>query len=132
MEPRSVLVVEDEPLLRELMAAALESRGFIAFHGGGGRRQAGLSAQRSRWRHHRRRPWRGTKWLRLGNVFGAWSSRCRSSFLTNLPDPRFADRDAEGIGSGIAYLRKSRSAISMPAWRPWMQPCGGLRCRLAP
>jgi len=108
MEPRSVLVVEDEPLLRELMAAALESRGFIAF--------TAATAADAKRAFQRNDPdgviidvdlGMGPNGFDLADVLRRLVPQVPIVFLTNLPDPRFADRDAEGIGSGIAYLRKS-------------------------
>lgn len=108
MEPRSVLLVEDEPLLRELLATALESRGFFV-HTAANAADAKRAFQRSD-------PdgvvidvdlGMGPNGFDLAEVLRRLTPEVPILFLTNLPDPRFADRDAEGMPSGIAYLRKA-------------------------
>lgn len=108
MEPRSVLVVEDEPLLRELIAAALETRGFVAY--------TAATAADAKRAFQRNDPdgliididlGMGPNGFDLADVLRRMTPDVPILFLTNLPDPRFADRDADGIPSGISYLRKA-------------------------
>jgi len=108
MEPRSVLLVEDEPLLRELIAAALELRGFIV--------HTAATAADGKRSFQRNDPdgviidvdlGMGPNGFDLADVLRRLTPDVPIVFLTNLPDPRFADRDADGMPSGIAYLRKA-------------------------
>jgi DNA-binding NarL/FixJ family response regulator len=105
--PRSVLVVEDEPLLRELIVSALQERGFQVS-------AAGTPVDAARM-------FRvvdpdgvvmdielggGPNGFDLAETFLAEETGVAIVFLTNLPDPRFADRTATDLPPGIAYLRK--------------------------
>lgn len=108
METRSILVVEDEPLLRELVATALESRGFLV--------QTAATAADARRTFQRMDPDGVIIDVNLGpgpNGFDLAEALVRLRpevalvFLTNLPDPRFADRDVDGVPKGVWYLRKS-------------------------
>ena len=108
MEPRSVLVVEDEPLLRELMAAALEARGFIVY--------TAATAADAKRAFQRSDPdgviidvdlGMGPNGFDLADVLRRLTPEVPIVFLTNLPDPRFADREVDGMPQGIAYLRKA-------------------------
>lgn len=105
---RSVLVVEDDTLLRELIALALERHGFTV--------DTAASASDAQ------RVFRngdhdalvldvslgvGTNGFDLAESLRRTSPHVAIVFLTNLPDPRFADRASEEIPAGVAYLRKS-------------------------
>lgn len=105
---RSILVVEDDSLLRELVAVALESRGF--------RVVTAASAADARRAHHQVDPdglvldvdlGPGPSGFDLADALRRQTPHLPIVFLTNLPDPRFADRDPEGLPTGVAYLRKS-------------------------
>lgn len=107
-EFRSVLIVEDEALLRDLMAAALESRGFTV--------DTAATAADAKRAFRRADPdcvivdidlGAGPNGFDLAEVLVRLVPHLPVVFLTNLPDPRFADRDPDGLPSGVAYLRKS-------------------------
>lgn len=105
--PRSVLVVEDEPLLRDLIVGALTRRGFDVAAAGSAREATEL--------------FRGfdpdgivmdidlgpgPNGFDLAERFLEDETGVAIVFLTNLPDPRFAGRTANDLPPGIAYLRK--------------------------
>ncbi|MGI9117878.1 MAG: response regulator [Gaiellales bacterium] len=107
LSPRSVLVVEDEPLLRELIVTALETRGlevvaagspsdavraFRAVDPDGVVMDIDLGP--------------GPNGFDLAEQFVRRATGVAIVFLTNLPDPRFAGREADELPAGIAYLRK--------------------------
>jgi len=107
-ETRVVMVVEDEDLLRDLIARALEERGFTVH-------TAATAADA-------KRVFRGTdpdallvdvnlgagpNGFDLVDVLLTQAPYLAVVFLTNLPDPRFADRDSGALPKNIAYLRKS-------------------------
>jgi DNA-binding NarL/FixJ family response regulator len=105
---RSVLVVEDEDLLRDLLASALEKSGFHC--------DVAASAADARDVFERGDHDALVLDVNLGsgpNGFDFADFVIRRSpstaivFLTSLPDPRFAERDSKGLPKGIAYLRKS-------------------------
>lgn len=107
-EGRSVLIVEDDALLRELVAEALESRGF--------RVTTAATAADAMRAVHAADPDGALVDIDLGegpNGFDFAERMLKEYphtavvFLTNLPDPRFADRALDGLPRGIAYLRKS-------------------------
>ena len=108
MEGRSLLIVEDDALLRELVAGALESRGF--------RVTTAATAADAMRAVHVMDPDGALVDIDLGEGPTGFDFADRLLqqyphiaivFLTNLPDPRFADRDPNGLPRGIAYLRKS-------------------------
>lgn len=105
--PRSVLVVEDEPLLRELVVRALEGQGFEVV-------AAGTPSDAMR-------VFRavdpdavvmdidlgpGPNGFDLAEAFVDDDTGVAIVFLTNLPDPRFAGRTPGDLPAGVAYLRK--------------------------
>lgn len=105
---RSVLVVEDEALLRELIVTALEERGLDVV-------AAGTAADAAR-------AFRalnpdgivmdidlgvGPNGFDLAERFLADETGVAILFLTNLPDARFAGRTPDDLPPGIAYLRKN-------------------------
>lgn len=104
---RSVLVVEDEPLLRDLIASSLEARGLEVIAAG--------SASDAVRAFRTVDPDGVVMDIDLGpgpNGFDLAESFLEAEtgvaivFLTNLPDPRFAGRCSDSLPSGIAYLRK--------------------------
>jgi len=108
MESRSILVVEDEPLLRELIATALESRGFLI--------QTAATAADAKRAFQRVDPdgvvidvnlGPGPNGFDLAEALIRFRPEIAIVFLTNLPDPRFADRSPDGVPTGVWYLRKS-------------------------
>lgn len=106
---RSVLVVEDEPLLRDLYATALESHGFQAF--------TAASAADARRTFQQVQPDALLVDIHLGagqNGFDLAVDLRKQEpsicivFLTNITDPRFVSTDqAASIPSNVAYLKKS-------------------------
>ena len=107
-DSRSVLVVEDDGLLRDLIARALEGRGFVV--------ETAASAADAKRAFGRLDPDGAVIDIELGagpNGFDL-AEALRSAaphlpivFLTHLPDARFAERDPQTLPTGIAYLRKS-------------------------
>lgn len=104
---RSVLVVEDEPLLRELVASALRARGFDVV-------QAGTPSQ-ARQAFLESDPdavvmdvdlGPGPDGFELAEALLEHGTGAAVVFLTNLPDPRFAGRPADRLPPGVAYLNK--------------------------
>lgn len=105
---RLVLVVEDEPLLRELIGNALERRGFEVVTAG--------SPSEARRAFRATDPdgvvmdvdlGPGPNGFDLAEALLAASAGVGIVFLTNLPDPRFAGRAGNDLPRGVAYLRKS-------------------------
>lgn len=106
---RSVLVVEDDALLRELLASALERFDFVV--------ETAASSADARRAFERGdhdalvvdiELGAGPNGFDLADALLAKSPHTAVVFLTNLPDPRFADRDPTGLPAGVAYLRKSK------------------------
>lgn len=104
---RTVLVVEDEPLLRDLIVTALEQRGFAAVAAG-----SAIEAKRI---FRAMDPdgivmdidlGPGANGFDLAEMFMEAGTGVAIVFLTNLPDARFAGRDGASLPPGIAYLRK--------------------------
>lgn len=104
---RSILVVEDERLLRELIVAALQARGFEVF--------AASTAVNAARMFRAADPdgvvmdielGPGPNGFDLAEAFLKADTGVAIVFLTNLPDPRFAGRTASDLPPGIAYLRK--------------------------
>ena len=108
MFSRSVLVVEDYALMRELLAAALTARGFDVD-------TAASAAEASavfRDGDHDALVLDldlgdGPDGFAVAESLLARSPHTAVVFLTNLPDPRFADRDPADLPAGVAYLRKA-------------------------
>ena len=106
---RHVVVVEDEALLRDLIAKTLESNGFEVT-------TAANAADATRaFRAHD--PDAVVLDVELGagpNGFDFAESLHKTApdvgivFLTNLPDSRFAGREAKDLPKNISYLRKSQ------------------------
>ena len=105
--PRSVLVVEDESLLRELMSTALEARGFEVVAAG-----SPTDAVRA---FQALDPdgvvmdvdlGPGPNGFDLAERFVEAGTGVAIVVLTNLPDPRFSGRTPDDLPTGIAYLRK--------------------------
>lgn len=105
---RTVLVVEDDALLCELLASALEQRNFEVI--------TASSASEGRSLFHSANPdgllldvdlGPGPTGFDLAETLLANAPGVGVVFLTALPDPRFAGRARDELPSGIAYLRKS-------------------------
>jgi len=106
--PRSVLIVEDDALLRELIAVALERHGFLVETAA-----SAADAKRAFIRGDHDAvvldvslgP--GPNGFDLADALRSQVPHVAIVFLTNLPDSRFAERDPKGLPGGVAYLRKS-------------------------
>ena len=106
---RSVLVVEDDALLRDLVARSLEGAGLTV--------ETAATAADAKRAFVRMDPDAAVIDVELGpgpNGFDlATALRDRAPhlavvFLTNLPDPRFAARGSDEIAGPVSYLRKSQ------------------------
>jgi DNA-binding NarL/FixJ family response regulator len=111
MASRLVLVVEDDDLLRELIAAALDVRGYAV--------QTAANVVEAKKLFLASDPDGLVLDVDLGpgpNGFDFAAIARKEApgtgvvFLTQLPDPRFAVENEQGLPTGIAYLRKSALA----------------------
>lgn len=105
---RTVLVVEDDALLRELLASALGQRGFNV--------TVAASASQAREVFRATDPdgllldvdlGSGPNGFDLADTLLADAPGAGVVFLTALPDARFAGRARDDLPAGVAYLRKS-------------------------
>jgi DNA-binding NarL/FixJ family response regulator len=106
---RVILVVEDDPMTRVLLADMLESAGFIAV-------MAATAAQAQRL-FAARDPdaaildvdlGHGLNGFDLADAFHRRSPAIALLFLTHLPDSRFVSRASNSLPEGAAYLRKDQ------------------------
>ena len=106
---RTIVVVENESLLRDLIARSLESAGFQV--------STAANAADAKRAVKAADPDVCVVGIELGPGpngfdFAEYLSREAQDvgvvFLTNLPDPRFANRDQKTISQNQAYLRKSQ------------------------
>ena len=105
---RSVLLVEDEPLLRDLVASALEQRGYEVTTAGSvpdAVRAFRVADPDGVVMDVDLGP--GPNGFDLAESFIEQRPDLAVLFLTHLPDPRFAGRPVDGLPPGVAYLRKS-------------------------
>lgn len=109
MPGRSILVVEDDTLLRELLASSLEQRGFTV--------DTAANAADAKRAVRRADPdgclidvelGQGPNGFDLADLLRRERPHLAIVFLTNLPDARFADRAEGGLPAGVAYLRKTQ------------------------
>ena len=111
MTARIVLVVEDDDLLRELIATALEVRGYTV-------QTAGDISEAKRILRSVDPDGvvldidlgQGPTGFDFAQIVSKEAPGTGIVFLTQLPDPRFAPTDEHGMPTGIAYLRKSALA----------------------
>ena len=111
MSTRNVLVVEDDALLRELIATALESNGYAV-------QSAGDIAEAKRILRSTDPDGvvldidlgSGPTGFDFAQIISKESPGTGIVFLTQLPDPRFSPTDENGIPTGVAYIRKSALA----------------------
>ena len=111
MTARIVLVVEDDALLRELIATALEVRGYTV-------QTAGDISEAKRILRSVDPDGvvldidlgQGPTGFDFAQIVSKEAPGTGIVFLTQLPDPRFAPTDEHGMPTGIAYLRKSALA----------------------
>jgi DNA-binding NarL/FixJ family response regulator len=105
---RSVLVVEDDSFLRDLLSVALETNGFIV--------DTAASAAEAKRVFNRGDhdavildvslgP--GLNGFDLAQILRSQSPTVAVVFLTDLPDSRFAGKEPGELLPGIVYLRKS-------------------------
>lgn len=106
---RTIVVVENESLLRDLIARSLEAAGFHV--------STAANAADAKRAVKATDPDVCVVDIELGpgpNGFDFADYLSREApdvgvvFLTNLPDPRFADRDSKIVTQNQAYLRKSQ------------------------
>jgi DNA-binding NarL/FixJ family response regulator len=108
MDSRYVLIVEDDSLLRELLATALESWGYqvqTASNVADAKRLFKLSDPDGVILDVDLGP--GLNGFDLAQIILTNAPATSIVFLTNMPDSRFVEVDPEGLPTGIAYLRKS-------------------------
>lgn len=108
MDSRYVLIVEDDALLRELLATALESWGYsvqTASNVADAKRLFKLSDPDGVILDIDLGP--GPNGFDLAQIILTNAPATSIVFLTNMPDSRFAEVDPDGLPTGIAYLRKS-------------------------
>ena len=108
MDARYVLIVEDDSLLRELLATALESWGYsvqTASNVADAKRLFKLSDPDGVILDIDLGP--GPNGFDLAQIIISTAPATAIVFLTHLPDSRFVEVDPDGLPAGIAYLRKS-------------------------
>ena len=108
MYSRHVVVVENEPLMRDLIGKTLESAGFKV--------TTAANAADAKRVHLAIDPdamvvdielGPGPDGFDLAAAVIAESPEIAIVFLTNLPDPRLAGKDSKSVPKNAAYLRKS-------------------------
>ena len=106
---RVVLVVEDDPMTRVLLADMLESAGFVPLMA-----PNAASAQRLFKIHDPDAAildvdlGHGINGFDLADAFRRRSPSIAMLFLTHLPDSRFVSRASSSLPEGAAYLRKDQ------------------------
>lgn len=105
---RHILVVEDEHLLRDLLARTLESLGFqvtTAANAADAKRAVKTADPDAMLVDIELGP--GPTGLDLAEVIARQRPDIGIVFLTNMPDPRFTGKDAKSVLKNQAYMRKS-------------------------
>lgn len=105
---RHILVVEDEPLLRDLLAKSIEAAGFdvsTAANAADAKRVLKNSDPDAMVLDIELGP--GPNGLDLAQVAARSYPSIGIVFLTNLPDPRFTGANGKQIAKHHAYIRKS-------------------------
>ena len=106
---RTIVVVENESLLRDLIARSLETAGFevsTAANAADAKRAVKAADPDVCVVDIELGP--GPNGFDLADYLSRETPEIGVVFLTNLPDPRFADRDSKSVGQNQAYLRKSQ------------------------
>lgn len=107
VSPRHVLVVEDEPLLRDLIARSLENAGFVvttAASAADAKRAVKTADPDALLLDIELGP--GPNGFDLAEVISRQRPDIGIVFLTNLPDPRFGGRGTKAVAKNQAYIRK--------------------------
>jgi len=108
MYSRHVVVVENEPLMRDLIGKTLESSGFKV--------TTAANAADAKRVHLAVDPYAmvidielgpGPDGFDLASAITSASPEISIVFLTNIPDPRVVGKDVKNIPKNAAYLRKS-------------------------
>ncbi|CAB4547793.1 MAG: response regulator [Actinobacteria bacterium] len=105
---RHILVVEDEHLLRDLLARTIESLGFqvtTAANAADAKRAVKTADPDAMLVDIELGP--GPTGLDLAEVIARQRPDIGVVFLTNLPDPRFTGKDSKAVLKNQAYIRKS-------------------------
>jgi DNA-binding NarL/FixJ family response regulator len=106
---RTIVVVENESLLRDLIARSLETAGFhvsTAANAADAKRAVKAADPDVCVVDIELGP--GPNGFDLADYLSREAPDVGVVFLTNLPDPRFANRDAKTVTQNQAYLRKSQ------------------------
>lgn len=106
---RHIVVVEDEALLRDLIARSLESEGFLvttAANANDAKRAVFAVDPDALVLDVELGP--GPNGFDLLDSLQPTHAEIPAVFLTDLPDPRFAGRTELGFGDNIAYLSKQK------------------------
>jgi len=106
---RTIVVVENESLLRDLIARSLEAAGFdvsTAANAAAAKRAVKATDPDICVVDIELGP--GPNGFDLADYLAREVPDVGVVFLTNLPDPRFADRDIKTVTQNQAYLRKSQ------------------------
>lgn len=109
MLSRHIVVVEDEALLRDLIAKSLENAGFLvttAANAADAKRACLATDPDAVVVDIELGP--GPDGFEFAEALNKESPDVGIVFLTNLPDSRFAGRDAKQLPKNVAYLRKSQ------------------------
>ncbi len=105
---RHVLVVENEPLMRDLLSKALEGAGFIvtsAANAADAMRSVKVMDPDAMVVDIELGP--GPNGFDLADAVSVLSPEVGVVFLTNLPDPRFGGKDSTAVKRNQGYLRKT-------------------------
>lgn len=106
---RTVVVVENESLLRDLIARSLETAGFhVATAANAADAKRAIKASDPDICVVDIELGQGPNGFDFADYLAREAPDVGVVFLTNLPDPRFADRDSQTINQNQAYLRKSQ------------------------
>ncbi|MEO0024313.1 MAG: hypothetical protein RL196_754 [Actinomycetota bacterium] len=113
MQMRTILVVEDDPMTRGLLAEILDASGFrvaTASSGSDARRICNLIDPDAVVMDVDLGV--GPSGFDVADAMLADAPHLAFLFLTNLPDARFASRDPKSLPAGAGYLRKEKLSRS--------------------
>ena len=106
---RTIVVVENESLLRDLIARSLEGAGFhVSTAANAADAKRAVKAADPDACVVDIELGSGPNGFDFADYLGRESPDVGVVFLTNLPDPRFVDRDLKTVKQNQAYLRKSQ------------------------